>query len=83
MGLRFRRSIKLAPGVRMNFSTSGVSWTLGPRGASIGIGKRGTFLNSGIPGTGFYSRERIGGTKTTRHVWQSATFVICYGRSNR
>lgn len=60
MGLRFRRSVKLAPGIRMNFSGSGVSWTLGPRGASIGIGKRGTYVNSGIPGTGLYARERMG-----------------------
>ena len=60
MGLRFRRSVKLAPGIRMNFSGSGVSWTLGPRGASVGIGKRGTYLNSGIPGTGLYARERLG-----------------------
>lgn len=62
MGLRFRRSVKLAPGIRMNFSGSGVSWTLGPKGASVGIGKRGTYLNSGIPGTGFYARERLGGS---------------------
>lgn len=59
MGLRFRRSVKLAPGIRMNFSGSGVSWTLGPRGMSVGIGKRGTYLNSGIPGTGLYARERM------------------------
>jgi hypothetical protein len=65
MGIRFRRSIKLAPGVRMNFSGSGVSWTLGPRGASIGIGRRGTYLNSGIPGTGLYARERVGQPDTT------------------
>lgn len=64
MGLRFRRSVKLAPGIRMNFSGSGVSWTLGPRGASVGIGKRGTYLNTGIPGTGFYARERMGGSRT-------------------
>jgi hypothetical protein len=61
VSLRFRRSIKLAPGIRWNFSGSGTSWTLGPRGASISVGKRGTFLNTGIPGTGFYSRERIDG----------------------
>lgn len=59
MGIRFRKSIKLAPGVRMNFSGSGISWTLGPRGASIGVGKRGAYLNTGIPGTGIYSRERL------------------------
>ncbi|MBA3966457.1 MAG: DUF4236 domain-containing protein [Nitrospirales bacterium] len=59
MGLRFRRSVKLAPGIRMNISGSGLSWTLGPRGASLGIGKKGTYLNSGIPGFGLYSRERL------------------------
>lgn len=59
MAIRFRRSIKLAPGLRMNLSGSGVSWTLGPRGTSVGIGRRGTYLNSGIPGTGLYSRQRL------------------------
>ncbi|MDG3066067.1 DUF4236 domain-containing protein [Thauera mechernichensis] len=60
MALRFRKSVKLAPGIRMNFSGGGVSWSLGPRGASIGIGKRGTYLNAGIPGTGLSFRERLG-----------------------
>jgi hypothetical protein len=59
MALRFRRSVRLAPGIRMNFSGSGVSWTLGPRGASIGFGRRGTYLNTGIPGTGLYARQRV------------------------
>jgi hypothetical protein len=66
MGLRFRRSVKLAPGVRLNFSGSGFSWTIGPKGASVGIGKRGAYLNTGIPGTGFYSRQRIGGGASNR-----------------
>lgn len=35
MGLRFRKSFKLAPGIRMNVGTGGTSWSLGPRGASI------------------------------------------------
>ena len=59
MSLRFRRSLKLAPGIRMNFSGSGVSWTLGPRGASVGIGKRGTFLNTSWTGTGLSARDRL------------------------
>jgi Protein of unknown function (DUF4236) len=60
MALRFRRSVKLAPGLRLNFSGSGTSVTLGPRGASVSFGSRGAFLNSGIPGTGLYSRSRLG-----------------------
>jgi hypothetical protein len=65
MGIRLRRSIKLAPGIRMNLSGSGVSWTLGPRGASIGVGKRGTFLNTGIPGTGIYNRQQLSSSAAT------------------
>lgn len=61
MALRFRKSFKLAPGIRMNLSGSGASWSVGPRGATIGIGKRGTYLNAGIPGTGISARQRIGG----------------------
>ncbi|MBI4292555.1 MAG: DUF4236 domain-containing protein [Betaproteobacteria bacterium] len=77
MALRFRRSIKLAPGIRMNLSGSGVSWTLGPRGASIGLGRRGTFLNSGVPGTGLYARERIGsGPSPARAAPPSATVQV-------
>jgi len=51
----------------MNFSGSGTSWTVGPRGASVNIGKRGTYRNGGIPGTGFTSRQRLSGeTNTSR-----------------
>lgn len=74
MGLRFRKSFKLAPGVRMNFGSGGASWTLGPRGASVGIGKRGTYLNTGIPGTGISSRTRLssgGGGRSTASPFPS------------
>jgi Protein of unknown function (DUF4236) len=59
MSLRFRKSIRLAPGIRWNLSGSGSSFTLGPRGASLNVGPAGSFLNAGIAGTGLYSRQRI------------------------
>lgn len=64
MSLRFRKSIKLAPGIRWNISGSGSSWTFGPRGASVNVGKRGTFLNTGIPGTGLSSRSQLGDSQS-------------------
>ena len=48
MGMRFRKSVKLAPGIRLNFSGSGLSWTLGAPGASLSVGPNGTFLGAGI-----------------------------------
>lgn len=59
MGWRFRRSVKLFPGVRLNFSRGGISTTIGVPGASINFGKTGTYLNSGIPGTGLSCRTRL------------------------
>lgn len=59
MALRFRKSIKLAPGVRWNISGGGSSFSFGPRGASVSAGKRGTYFNAGIPGTGLSARSRI------------------------
>jgi hypothetical protein len=59
MGFRFSKRIQIMPGVRLNLSKSGASWSLGPRGASISIGKRGVYGNIGLPGTGLSWRERL------------------------
>jgi hypothetical protein len=76
MAVRFRKSIKLAPGIRMNLSGGGLGWSLGPRGASVGIGKRGTFLNTGIPGTGLYSRQSLTGGSSSTGPQTSATTSV-------
>lgn len=62
MGLRYRKRVKVAPGVYLNLSKSGVSTTLkAGKGVSVSMGKNGTYLNTGIPGTGLYSRQKISG----------------------
>lgn len=55
MGLRFRKSFKIAPGIRLNLSKSGLGVSAGVRGARIGVNSRGTYTSVGIPGTGIYS----------------------------
>ena len=52
MPLRFRRTLKIGPGVKLNFSKSGVSTTVGPKGFHFTFGKRGIRRSIGIPGTG-------------------------------
>jgi hypothetical protein len=59
----------------MNLSKSGVSWTLGPRGASVGVGKRGTYLNTGVPGTGIYSRSSIAGSAPQSRASSGASYT--------
>ena len=59
MALRFRKSIKILPGVRVNIGLKGASLNVGPRGASVSIGKQGVYTNASIPGTGISFREKV------------------------
>ena len=57
--MRFRKSIGIFKGVRMNVSKSGVSFTMGRKGVSANVGKDGVFLNTSLPGTGLYDRRKL------------------------
>jgi hypothetical protein len=63
MGFRFRRSVKLAPGIRLNLSKSGVTASIGRRGATLNISDKGTKATVGIPGTGISYSENLSSTK--------------------
>jgi len=52
MGFRYRSSIRLAKGVRINLSKSGASLSVGRPGATVNFSKRGTRATVGLPGTG-------------------------------
>lgn len=57
MGLRFQRRIKIAPGVTVNLSKSGIGASVGVRGARYGVNPKGqTYKSVGLPGTGLSYR---------------------------
>jgi Protein of unknown function (DUF4236) len=62
--LRFRRTFRIGPGLRLNLSKSGVSASAGRRGLWLTIGPRGTRTTIGIPGTGlsYTEQQRFAGT---------------------
>lgn len=62
MRWRFSRRVQVFPGVKINFSTRGVSTTFGIPGASINVGPKGVYANTRIPGTGLHSRTRLDST---------------------
>ena len=49
---RFRRSIKIAPGIKINFNKKSTSLTLGRRGVHTTINKLGVRNTIGLPGSG-------------------------------
>ena len=58
--MRFRKSVKVCKGVKLNVSKSGASLTVAPmKGVSFNMGGKGAFLNWSIPGTGVYDRVRL------------------------
>jgi hypothetical protein len=71
MGVRFRKSFKLCPGVRTTFSLSGVSVSAGVKGARLTASKRGLMATLGIPGTGIYYQQNL--SKSQRQERTSLT----------
>lgn len=59
MGFRYRKSINIIPGLRVNFSNGSPSFSIGPKGASVSVGKRGTYANLGLPGTDLSYHTRL------------------------
>lgn len=63
MAVRFSKRIKIAKGLSLNLSRSGVGVSMGGRGGSISVGKRGVYANTSLPGTGLSYRTKLSGGK--------------------
>jgi len=85
MALRFRKSMKVMPGVRLSLSKGGVSTSLGRTGARMTLGSDGKVRGTvGIPGSGLSNTEVLGAskgkrkksTKTTETVEKTEKIII-------
>lgn len=66
MGLRFRKSVTLCKGVKLNFGKTGMSVSIGGKGYHKTINTKGQVTTSvGIPGSGIYytDTKRLGGNR--------------------
>jgi len=62
MGMRFRKSIKLGPGVRFNLSKTGVGLSAGAGGLRYSVHSSGRVTKTArLPGTGVYYMKQTGG----------------------
>lgn len=68
MGFRFRKSFKVAPGVKLNFNKKSTGVTFGGKGLHYTINSSGKrTASAGIPGTGLYYTESSGGNSKKKH----------------
>ncbi|MFN4057411.1 MAG: DUF4236 domain-containing protein [Roseinatronobacter sp.] len=75
MALRFRRTLKIAPGVRLNLTKTGISARVGPKGAGITVGTSGTTVSAGLPGTGLHVSQKLKKKPTKSVEKTSADFA--------
>ena len=74
MGFRFRQALRIVPGLRLNLSKSGVSASLGVRGATLNLGKRGVRGTVGLPGSGVsYSKMLLRSGNSTASPLECTT----------
>jgi hypothetical protein len=58
MALRFRKSVKLMPGVRVTLGKKGISGSLGVTGARVGVNSKGQIrATAGLVGSGLSQTE--------------------------
>ena len=68
MGLRFRKSINIGP-LRINFSKSGVGFSLGVKGFRIGRSAKGkTSATVSLPGTGISYVQNLDGKSIKKTI---------------
>lgn len=74
MGLRFRKSIKLGKGVRLNLNKKSAGLSFGTKGARYSVNSDGRRTTSiGIPGTGLYW------TNSTKGKYDKSRGCGCWG----
>jgi hypothetical protein len=62
--MRFRKSFKLAPGLRLNVGKKGASIRVGPHGAGYTVGTSGQRVSASVPETGIGFSSKIGKRKS-------------------
>ena len=80
MAFRFRKSVKVAPGIRLNVSKSGLSTSIGTRGGSVNLSSKGTRVTASVPGTGMSWTKQ---TRTTGASPRKPAKRVAQERSRR
>lgn len=71
MGFRFHKRLRLAPGINLNLSKSGVGVSAGVKGFRVSAGPRGVRATATAPGTGLSVSHQVGVRRTAGSVTAS------------
>ncbi len=71
MGFRFHKRLRLAPGINLNLSKSGLGISAGVKGFRVSAGPRGVRATATAPGTGLSVSHQVGVRRTAGSVTAS------------
>ena len=66
MGFRYHRSVSILPGVRLNFSKTGMSVSIGGSPITFNFGERVRRITASLPGTGWSWSKDLGERRRDR-----------------
>lgn len=76
MALRFRRSVKIAPGLTLNVGKKSAGLRVGPRGMGVSVNTKGQKrVSAGLPGTGLHYSQSIKASKVPVEPRDPPTFA--------
>lgn len=76
MGLRFRKSFKIAPGVKVNVGKKSAGVSIGGKYGGISMNtKTGTHARVSAPGTGLSYTTKVGGSSNSKTNTQNNTVI--------
>lgn len=81
MAIKFRKRIKIAPGIKLNLTSKGVSSvSLGGKGIALNSGgKKGAKLTTSIPGTGLSKTHQLSSVEANSSPQQANASDIGFG----
>jgi uncharacterized protein DUF4236 len=80
MPIRFRRTFKILPWVKVNVSKGGFSITVGTRGFHLNFGKHGVRQTIGIPGSGLSETSYLIKNESDSEKEKDSEESDCQGR---
>ncbi len=75
---RFRKTFSVLPGVKINLSKTGVSTSVGGKGATLNVGHGKKMVTVGVPGTGLSYRTQASTQLVIAAVVVAAVVGIAY-----
>ena len=74
MGFGFKKSIKIAPGIKLNIGKKSAGISIGGKAGGVSINsKTGTTVRTSIPGTGISYSTKVGGSKQNTSAEKKST----------